>query len=172
MLALLMQPSIVPNPGANMADGKGCADLFHDHGFIDMQEFGRVSARVAALERTLHTVNTNLTSMSTLFNQFMSHFASLSESAPSGGITLVVTPPLVPTPPVESVAPSATQEGAMLKNMKPHVFKGEERERNKNAIHTILHKWMDLHCLRHTLPLRSWQLKLVSLLKVKPTSGG
>ena len=38
----------------------------------------------------------------------------------------------------------------MLKNMKPPVFKGEECDRNKDAVHTFLHKWMDLHRLRCT----------------------
>ena len=111
------QPAVVPNPDANMADVEGGADPFDDHGFVDMQEFGRVTARVAALERTLHTVNTNLTSMSTLFNQFMSRFASVSGSVPSGGTTLVVMPPLVPTPPIESIAPSSnTRRGYVEKH--------------------------------------------------------
>ena len=35
----------------------------------------------------------------------------------------------------------------MLKNMKPPAFKGEERERSKDAVNTFLHKWSDLHAL-------------------------
>ena len=61
-------------------------------------------------------------------------------AAVGGGPIPVVQPPLAPPPPVQSIAPSATQEGAMLKNMKPHVFKGEERDRTKDAVHTFLHK--------------------------------
>ena len=38
----------------------------------------------------------------------------------------------------------------MLKNMKPPVFKGEERDQNKDAVHNFLHKWANLHRLRHT----------------------
>ena len=36
---------------------------------------------------------------------------------------------------------------ALLKNMMPPVFKGEDWERNKDAINTHLHKWNDLHAL-------------------------
>ncbi|MCO5591548.1 hypothetical protein L7F22_045534 [Adiantum nelumboides] len=38
----------------------------------------------------------------------------------------------------------------MLKNMKPPAFKGEERERSKDAVNTFLHKWSDFHALRRT----------------------
>ena len=63
--------------------------------------------------------------MSTLFNQFMARYApSVSGSAASGGPIPVVMPPLVPTPMVEFIGPSATQEGAMLKNMKPPCVQG------------------------------------------------
>ena len=57
----------VPNPDACMADAEGNDDLLENHGLVDMQEFGRVIARVDALEGTLRTVNTNLTNLSTLF---------------------------------------------------------------------------------------------------------
>ena len=57
----------------------------------------RVTARVAALETTLHIVNTNLTNMSTLFNQFMARYAPSVSGlvAASGGPILVVMPPLI-----------------------------------------------------------------------------
>lgn len=38
----------------------------------------------------------------------------------------------------------------MMKNLKPPVFKGEDRDRNKDAVQTFLQKWSDLHVLRHT----------------------
>ena len=41
----------------------------------------------------------------------------------------------------------------MLRNMKPPVFKGEERDRTKDAVHTFLHKWTDLHRLQRTLAI-------------------
>ena len=36
------------------------------------------------------------------------------------------------------------------KNIKLPIFKGEEKERNKDAVNTFLHKWTGLHDLRHT----------------------
>ena len=96
-------------------------------------------------------MNTNLTNLSTLFEQYMARFAStVAGSGTLGGAILVVMPPIVPTPPVDSIRLSATTEAAMLKNMKPPVFKGQERDRNKDAVHTFLHKWADLHRLRRT----------------------
>ena len=104
-----------------------------------------------ALETTLNTVNNNLTNMSMLFEQFMAHYASIvSGMATSRGATPVVTPLVVPSPLVGPSAPSATLEAAMLKNMKPPVFKGEKHDCNKDAIHTFLHKWADMHRLRRT----------------------
>ena len=36
------------------------------------------------------------------------------------------------------------------KNIKPPIFKGEEKERNKDVVNTFLHKWTGLHDLRRT----------------------
>ena len=66
----------VPNLDARMADAEGDDDPLENHGLVDMQEFGRVTTRVDALQGTLHIVNTNLTNLSTLFQHFMAHFAS------------------------------------------------------------------------------------------------
>ena len=38
----------------------------------------------------------------------------------------------------------------MLKNLKPPTFKGEEKQRNKDAVNTFLLKWNDVHALRGT----------------------
>ena len=54
----------VPNPNACMADAEGDDDPLENHGLVDMQGFGRVTTRVEALECT---VNTNLTNLTTLF---------------------------------------------------------------------------------------------------------
>ena len=34
-----------------------------------------------------------------------------------------------------------------MKNLKPPTFKGEEKDRNKDAVHTFFQKWSDLHAL-------------------------
>ena len=41
--------------------------LLDDNGFVDMHDLERVTTRVAALETTLKSVNTNLTNLNTLF---------------------------------------------------------------------------------------------------------
>jgi len=49
----------------------------------------------------------------------------------------------------ELVRTSSTQDGAHLfKHMKPPVFKGEDRDRNKDTVMTFLRKWRDVHDLR------------------------
>ena len=38
----------------------------------------------------------------------------------------------------------------MFKSIKPPVFKTDDKERNKDAVVTFLHKWKALHQLRRT----------------------
>ncbi|MCO5589197.1 hypothetical protein L7F22_043163 [Adiantum nelumboides] len=38
----------------------------------------------------------------------------------------------------------------MLKNMKPPVYKGEDKDRNKDAVNTFLSKWAEIHNMRRT----------------------
>ena len=40
----------------------------------------------------------------------------------------------------------------ILKDLKPPIYNGEEKERNKNAINTFLQKWQDFHRLKNTPP--------------------
>lgn len=52
---------------------------------------------------------------------------------------------------IEASTPPISQDVInMLKKMKPLVYRGEERDRNKDAIYTFLLKWTDLHDLQHT----------------------
>ena len=140
------RPAIEPEQDTHIVDADDDIDLLDPSGFVDMHDLECVVSRVVVLEAPLQSVNTNLTNMSTLFQQYLAQFAPPeSGSGVGGGPIPVVLPPLVPPPPVSHVAPSTTQEGAMLKNMKPPMFKGEERDRNKDAVHTFLHKWTDLH---------------------------
>ena len=89
----------VPNPDTCMADTEGNNDPLETHGLVDMQDFGRVTARVDVLEGTLRTMNTNLTNLTTLFEQFVARFASIVAGLGTpGGAIPVVTPPIVPTP--------------------------------------------------------------------------
>ena len=52
-------------------------------------------------------------------------------------------------PPITS--PVTTMEiSNSLKNLKPLMFQGEEKDQNKDSVHTFIQKWTDLHVLRQT----------------------
>ena len=66
----------------------------------------------------------------------------------AGGVTIKCDDGTSPI--VESTL-SKADTVALLKNMTPAMFKGEDWERNRDAVNTYLHKWNDLHTLRNTL---------------------
>ena len=49
-----------------------------------------------------------------------------------------------------SLSKGSQEAATMFKNVKPPVFRGEEKDRNKDAVTTFLQKWRDLHRLRRT----------------------
>ena len=118
-------------------------------------------------------LNENITKLSDLFNSFirsqpMRGCGGISARASGQG----TTPPVEIIPPTNGVQGAATSAAigydpisnipnddgplptpemvALLKNTKPPIFKGEDKERNKDAVNTFLHKWGLLHALRHT----------------------
>ena len=123
-----------------------------DHGFVDMVEFGFLVSRTSALEKNLYALNENVTKMTDLLQQLVHQQASGVPVTPTttGG---AVEPPLATglTQGAEAHSPLGSQEVATRsKNQKPPMYRGEERERNKDAVNIFLHKWGDLHALRHT----------------------
>ena len=54
-------------------------------------------------------------------------------------MNLVITP-LVTMPEISN----------SFKNLKPPTFRGEEKDWNKDSVHTFIQKWTDLHVLRRT----------------------
>ena len=60
-------------------------------------------------------------------------------SAGTSGVNPPITSP-VTTPKISN----------SLKNLKPPTFQGEEKDRNKDSVHTFIQKWTDLHVLRRT----------------------
>ena len=57
-------------------------------------------------------------------------------SAGTSGVNPPITSP-VTTPEISN----------SLKNLKPPTFQGEEKDWNKDFVHTFIQKWMDLHVL-------------------------
>ena len=45
---------------------------------------------------------------------------------------------------------SSTKDMELLKNLKPPIFKGEDKERNKDNVDTFLSKWAEIHDMRGT----------------------
>ena len=59
------------------------------------------------------------------------------------------SPPIEVSRPTDQVRVSTPQDGVHLfKHMKPPVFRGEDRDRNKDSVITFLQKWRDVHDLR------------------------
>ena len=129
--------------------------------------------RTTDLEKQVAGLNENISRMSDPFNQFMRQQAMSGRGencARASGHG--ATPPVKVTPTTSGMGGAGTSardvplfgedgtpyEGhltkadtvALLKNMTPPVFKGEDWERNKDAVNTYLHKWNDLHTLRNT----------------------
>ena len=148
-------------------------DLSHD-AFIDYEQYTHLLNRTAVLETQMATLNENITKLSDLFNSFirsqsMRGRGGISARASGQGTTPLVEiiPPTngghgagasaaVGYNPISNIpnddGPLPTPEMvALLKNTKPPIFKGEDKERNKDAVNTFLHKWGLLHALRHTL---------------------
>ncbi|MCO5548046.1 hypothetical protein L7F22_001502 [Adiantum nelumboides] len=151
-----------------------------DDEHIDSAEFDLLVTRMADLEKQVAALNENMSKTTDLLAQLVRnqatsggglHLAWASthnvtpflEETPitngmggvgmsSGGILPASDrghgqPPVEITP--HLMAPSKTLK-AMAKHIKPPVFKGDDKERNKDAVNTFLHKWSDLHALRST----------------------
>ena len=146
---------------------------------VDHEAFCHLLIRTTNLKKQVAGLNENISRMSDLFNQFMHHQAMSGRGEdPAREKGHGAPPPIEATPTVHGKsggAGTSTEdvlladvEGAdgvpyeghghltskdkvdLLKNMTPPVFKGEDRERNKDAVNTYLHKWNDLHTLRNT----------------------
>ena len=123
-----------------------------DHSFVDLHDFNFLVTRTATLETQVKTMNKNLTKMSDLLKELVrsNTLGNPGVSMATGG---AVEPPLLANTSriAEAEASTLTPDVPnMLKNMKPPSFKGEEKDRNKDAVNTFLLKWTDLHILRRT----------------------
>ena len=111
------------------------------------------------LEKQVAGLNENISRMSDLFNQFMRHQATSAQEEHLARESGHGAPSLVKVTPTTNGmggagtsvgdVPLASDDGtsyeghltkvdtvALLKNMTPRVFKGEDRERNKDAVNT------------------------------------
>lgn len=81
-----------------------------NHGFTTCKILNGSLHKCKLLEDTITNINMNLTSMSTLFSQYIAHYAfgCAKIGCESGRAMPSVTPPLVPTYMADSFGPSTT----------------------------------------------------------------
>ena len=123
-----------------------------NHGFVDMQDFNHLSARMSTFEHNFSTLNSNVTHISNMMQQFISMNGSSVPAPPMmGGAATGASPSKGVAQVTETSLSKGSQEATtMFKNLKPPVFQGEEKDRNKDAVTTFLQKWRDLHQLHRT----------------------
>ena len=110
-----------------------------DEGFADMHDLAPLVTRIAELETQFTTMNESLSTMSTLMNQIIRSQALGVPFVPTDMVGATVPSP--PAGHTHGAAVLATPSlEAYNKNIKPPIFKGEEKERNKDAVNTFLHK--------------------------------
>ena len=124
-----------------------------DHGFVDTQDFNHLSACMSMFENNLSTLNTSVTHLSNMMQQFISMNASSVAPPPmTGGAATGASPSKgVAQVTKTSLSKGSQEDTTMFKNVKPLVFQGEEKDCDKDAVTNFLQKWRDLHRLGCTL---------------------
>ena len=150
-----------------MADAK--LDLgLGDHRLVDMVNFGLLQMRTTCLESHIASINQNLTDFTNLVKNIVVNLAYMARGTSGASQPSPVEPQVQVTasgggnvaqhssagtsgvnPPITS--PVTTLEiSNSFKNLKPSTFRGEEKDWNKDSMHTFIQKWTDLHVLRQT----------------------
>ena len=127
-----------------------------DHDLVDVKAFKSLITRQTLVESNFSKLNANVTrlteAVTTLTKkQVPPVFASQGQSSslghgPSRGHQARDTPSM----------PSKSRDvddfsGLQLKNVQIPKFKGNEKDCSKDAVHTFIQKWTDIHDLRATL---------------------
>ena len=120
-----------------------------DHGFVDMHDLAPLVTRMEGLETQFTAMNVSLSTMTTLMNQLIRSYTLGVPFVPPDTAGAHVPPRSLGHTHSAGVLATPSLE-AHNKNIKPPIFKGEEKERNKDAVNTFLHKWTGLHDLRRT----------------------
>ena len=137
-----------------------------DHGLVDMVDFCLLQMHMACVESHIASINHNLMDMTNLVKNIVINPVFM---APGIGGALQPSPvePQVqvtqsgggdgaqhPSVGKSGVNPPITLPVTMpeisnsLKSLKPPTFQGEEKDQNKDSVHTFIQKWTDLHVLR------------------------
>ena len=94
-----MQPSDKAHPSdVHMQDGEDGDASLGNHGLKDLQQFTTLDTRVKGMEHKINNLNNSLTSLSTMFTEFMKKFSAPGPRVTTdGGATHDVSPPIVDT---------------------------------------------------------------------------
>ena len=98
---------------------------------VEAEDFTALQNRTHVLETNFATLNTNLTQLSTLMNQLVQCLAG-----DTIGVGVSTSSPVDFSRPTEQ---TRSQDGVHLfKHMKPPIFCGEDKDRNKDSVMTFL----------------------------------
>ena len=129
-----------------------------DHGLVDMVDFCLFQTCTTCLESHIASINQNLTDLTNLVKNIVINPAFMAlgtggglqpppvepqvQATPLGGGD-VAQQPSVGTSGVNHVITSPVTTPKIsnsFKNLKPPTFKGEEKDRNKDSVHTFIQK--------------------------------
>ena len=142
-----------PTVDVRMADTEQDKELRDDIGLVDMHAFNQLQARFDTLANNHATLNENVTKLTELVKNWMTSFPQtrlLGDAPLPGASASPKTPPSLSIGLDNPLEVNTKETMELLKNMKPPVFKGEEKERNKDAVDTFLSKWAEIHDMRNT----------------------
>ena len=137
-----------------------------DHGLVDMVDFCLRKMRTEGLELHIASINQNLMDLTTLVKNIVINLVFMPPGTGGASQPSLVEPQVHVTesgggdgaqhpsaetsgvnPPI--ILPVTTPEiSNSLKNLKPSMFQGEEKDQNKDSMHTFIQKWMNFHVLR------------------------
>ena len=137
-----------------------------DHGLVDMVDFCLLQMCTTCLESHIASINQNLTDLTTLVKNIMINPAFVPPRTGGASQSSPVEPQVQVTllgrgdgthhpsagtsgvnPPITSPVTTPKIPNS-LKNLKPPTFPREEKDQNKDFVHTFIQKWTDLHVLR------------------------
>ena len=140
-----------------------------DHGLVDVIDFCRLEVCTTFLEKHLANTNQDLTDLTTLVKNMVLNpnlvAPGVGEAAQASPTVPVSVNPILPSSSATSDASNAA------KHLKPSSFKGEEKDWNKDTVHTFSRN--GVICMSFVAHMKSNELlRLVFLSKERLISGG
>ena len=162
-----------PTQDAFMADTMHNKDLEEDLCFVDMHDFHQLQSHFDELNKVHAKLNQNKIIFMKLVKIFMSFMQQPSvirnASLPQASASPLPTSSLYGThTTLLEIFIKDTLE--LIKNLKPPIFKNENKERNKDNVDTFLRKWAKTHDMQATHDKIKPRHTCAYHLRVRPTS--